>query len=186
MWLASQGVGAGDIGSYLAVIVLPWAFKLITGPLMDRFEFLPMGRRRPWVIGAQLGRPRITDRADTATVAEHTLRADDAVNLGNDVARGHGLEPRTRNGDLQKRQFGNAIRDLYVSRQLRAFGRIKDLWFGRREIELRTVLHNAQHPNRRDDHRALIPPPLPRPGPTGHSVSKQGKRKPEIHERRRR
>jgi PAT family beta-lactamase induction signal transducer AmpG len=55
VWLASQGVSAGDIGSYLAVIVLPWAFKLITGPLMDRYEFLPMGRRRPWVIGAQLG-----------------------------------------------------------------------------------------------------------------------------------
>ncbi|MDH3613206.1 MAG: MFS transporter [Gammaproteobacteria bacterium] len=55
VWLASQGVGAGDIGSYLAVIVLPWAFKLVTGPLMDRYEFLPMGRRRPWAIGAQLG-----------------------------------------------------------------------------------------------------------------------------------
>jgi len=55
VWLVSQGVGAGDIGSYLAVIVLPWAFKLVTGPLMDRYEFLPMGRRRPWVLGAQLG-----------------------------------------------------------------------------------------------------------------------------------
>jgi PAT family beta-lactamase induction signal transducer AmpG len=54
-WLASQGVSPTDIGSYLAVIVLPWAFKLVTGPLMDRYEFLPMGRRRPWVIGAQLG-----------------------------------------------------------------------------------------------------------------------------------
>ncbi len=47
VWLASQGVSASQIGSYLAVIVLPWAFKLITGPLMDRYEFLPMGRRRP-------------------------------------------------------------------------------------------------------------------------------------------
>lgn len=54
-WLASQGVSSSDIASYLAVIVLPWAFKLVTGPLMDRYEFLPMGRRRPWVIGAQLG-----------------------------------------------------------------------------------------------------------------------------------
>ncbi len=54
-WLASMGVSAADIGSYLAVIVLPWAFKLVTGPLMDRYEFLPMGRRRPWVLGAQLG-----------------------------------------------------------------------------------------------------------------------------------
>jgi len=55
VWLVSQGVSAGEIGSYLAVIVLPWAFKLFTGPLMDRYEFLPMGRRRPWVLGAQLG-----------------------------------------------------------------------------------------------------------------------------------
>ena len=55
VWLVGQGVSAGDIGSYLAVIVLPWAFKLVTGPLMDRYEFLAMGRRRPWVLGAQLG-----------------------------------------------------------------------------------------------------------------------------------
>ena len=54
-WLASQGVEAGQIASFLAVIILPWAFKLLSGPLMDRFQFLPMGRRRPWVLGAQLG-----------------------------------------------------------------------------------------------------------------------------------
>ncbi|MGI9201152.1 MAG: MFS transporter, partial [Woeseiaceae bacterium] len=54
-WLASQGVGAGQIASFLAVIILPWAFKLLSGPLMDRYQFLPMGRRRPWVLGAQLG-----------------------------------------------------------------------------------------------------------------------------------
>ena len=54
-WLASLDVDAAEIASYLAVITLPWAFKLVTGPLMDRYEFLPMGRRRPWVIGAQLG-----------------------------------------------------------------------------------------------------------------------------------
>jgi PAT family beta-lactamase induction signal transducer AmpG len=54
-WLASQGVAAGQIASFLAVIILPWAFKLLSGPLMDRFQFLSMGRRRPWVLGAQLG-----------------------------------------------------------------------------------------------------------------------------------
>ncbi|MBT8068264.1 MAG: MFS transporter [Gammaproteobacteria bacterium] len=54
-WLASQGVGAGQIASFLAVIILPWAFKLLSGPLMDRYQFLAMGRRRPWVMGAQLG-----------------------------------------------------------------------------------------------------------------------------------
>ena len=54
-WLASQGISAGQIGSYLAVIALPWAFKLLSGPPMDHYEFLPMGRRRPWVLAAQLG-----------------------------------------------------------------------------------------------------------------------------------
>ncbi len=54
-WLASRGLEAGAIASYLAVIILPWAFKLATGPLMDRFKFPSMGQRRPWVLGAQLG-----------------------------------------------------------------------------------------------------------------------------------
>ena len=54
-WLAAQGADAGDIGSYLAVIYLPWAFKLIVGPLMDRYQFPAMGRRRAWVLAAQLG-----------------------------------------------------------------------------------------------------------------------------------
>ena len=54
-WLASQGVVAGQIASFLAVIVLPWALKLLSGPLMDKYTFLSMGRRRPWVLGAQLG-----------------------------------------------------------------------------------------------------------------------------------
>ena len=54
-WLASHGVGAGQIASFLAVIILPWAFKLLSGPLMDRYQFLAMGRRRPWVLGAQFG-----------------------------------------------------------------------------------------------------------------------------------
>ncbi len=54
-WLVSEGASAPQIGTYLAVIALPWAFKLVTGPLMERFEFLPMGRRRPWVLGAQAG-----------------------------------------------------------------------------------------------------------------------------------
>lgn len=54
-WLALNGVEAGPIGAYLAVIVLPWSFKLLAGPLMDRWTFLPMGRRRPWVLFGQVG-----------------------------------------------------------------------------------------------------------------------------------
>jgi PAT family beta-lactamase induction signal transducer AmpG len=35
--------------------MLPWAFKLLIGPVMDHYEFLPMGKRRPWVLAMQLG-----------------------------------------------------------------------------------------------------------------------------------
>jgi PAT family beta-lactamase induction signal transducer AmpG len=54
-WLASQGVSAAQVAAFLGVIMLPWAFKLVVGPLMDHYEFLPMGKRRPWVLAMQLG-----------------------------------------------------------------------------------------------------------------------------------
>ena len=54
-WLAVEGVSATKIATFLGIIMLPWAFKLLVGPLMDHFEYLPMGARRPWVIGAQFG-----------------------------------------------------------------------------------------------------------------------------------
>ena len=54
-WLASQGLSAYAIASYLSLVILPWVFKLFTGPLMDRYQYPAMGLRRPWILGAQLG-----------------------------------------------------------------------------------------------------------------------------------
>ncbi|MCZ6887569.1 MAG: MFS transporter [Gammaproteobacteria bacterium] len=54
-WLATEGMSIGEIAGYQAIVSIPWALKLVTGPFMDRFTFLPMGFRRPWVIGAQGG-----------------------------------------------------------------------------------------------------------------------------------
>jgi PAT family beta-lactamase induction signal transducer AmpG len=54
-WLASQGMSAYAIASYLSLVILPWVFKMLTGPLMDRYQYPAMGLRRPWVLGAQLG-----------------------------------------------------------------------------------------------------------------------------------
>lgn len=54
-WLAKNGFSPAQIGSYVGIIALPWSFKLINGPLMDRFTYLPMGRRRPWVLFGQVG-----------------------------------------------------------------------------------------------------------------------------------
>ncbi|MBD3645845.1 MAG: MFS transporter, partial [Pseudomonadales bacterium] len=52
-WLAEQGASTAEIASFIAISGLPWGFKLVAGPVMDRFSFLAMGRRRPWVVGAQ-------------------------------------------------------------------------------------------------------------------------------------
>ncbi len=54
-WMAMNGKSPGEIGAFVAAAGLPWSFKVIVAPLMDRFTYLPMGRRRPWVIFGQLG-----------------------------------------------------------------------------------------------------------------------------------
>lgn len=54
-WLAMNGKSAMEIAAYVGVIGIPWSFKIIIAPLMDRFTLLAMGRKRPWVIFGQLG-----------------------------------------------------------------------------------------------------------------------------------
>jgi MFS transporter, PAT family, beta-lactamase induction signal transducer AmpG len=54
-WLAQNGASAAAIGGVLAMIILPWTFKLPYGFIMDRYAFLAMGRRRPWIIVGQAG-----------------------------------------------------------------------------------------------------------------------------------
>src|SRR5215203_4592136 len=54
-WMAANGKTPGEIGSFVAVCGLPWSFKIIVAPLMDRFSYLSMGKRRPWVLFGQLG-----------------------------------------------------------------------------------------------------------------------------------
>ena len=54
-WLAMNGKSAVEIGAFVAIGILPWSFKILAAPLMDRFTFLAMGRRRPWILFGQLG-----------------------------------------------------------------------------------------------------------------------------------
>ena len=54
-WMAMNGKTPGEIGAFVAAVGLPWSFKIVVAPLMDRFTYLPMGRKRPWVILGQLG-----------------------------------------------------------------------------------------------------------------------------------
>ena len=53
-WLAMNGKSPGEIAGFAIVAVLPWSLKFLVAPLMDRYTFLSMGRRRPWILAGQL------------------------------------------------------------------------------------------------------------------------------------
>jgi MFS transporter, PAT family, beta-lactamase induction signal transducer AmpG len=53
-WLSVEGIDIATIG-FLSLVGLPYTFKFLWAPLMDRFELLPqLGRRRGWLIVTQL------------------------------------------------------------------------------------------------------------------------------------
>ena len=54
-WMAMNGKTPGEIAGFAVACGLPWSFKFIVAPLMDRYTWLPMGRKRPWVILGQVG-----------------------------------------------------------------------------------------------------------------------------------
>ncbi len=53
-YLTSRGISDADAGALTAVVLLPWAFKLIWAPLIDSTTIRSMGRRRAWIISAEL------------------------------------------------------------------------------------------------------------------------------------
>jgi PAT family beta-lactamase induction signal transducer AmpG len=53
-WLSIEGLDVATIG-FLSLVGLPYTFKFLWAPLMDRFELLPwLGRRRGWLVLSQL------------------------------------------------------------------------------------------------------------------------------------
>ena len=54
-YLAVEGVSAGQLAYLLTLGTLPWSVKFLWGPIIDRFQFPEMGKRRPWILIAQSG-----------------------------------------------------------------------------------------------------------------------------------
>lgn len=52
-WIAANGGTTADTGKIITFYMIPWTWKFITAVVMDRYTYLPMGRRRAWIIGAQ-------------------------------------------------------------------------------------------------------------------------------------
>jgi PAT family beta-lactamase induction signal transducer AmpG len=50
-----QGVGPAEIGAFVGMLYLPWAFKWMAGPFVDAFASERFGRRRMWILAMQLG-----------------------------------------------------------------------------------------------------------------------------------
>jgi PAT family beta-lactamase induction signal transducer AmpG len=52
-WLTLDGVDIATIG-FLSLVGLPYTFKFLWAPLMDRFDLPLLGRRRGWLVLTQL------------------------------------------------------------------------------------------------------------------------------------
>lgn len=50
-----MGMTGAAIGSFSAIIMLPWTWKFLMGPLVDNFHIKRLGRRKQWIIFTQLG-----------------------------------------------------------------------------------------------------------------------------------
>ena len=46
-YMASLDMSAAEVGGFIAFVFIPWSFKLLAGPLMDKFTFASMGLLSP-------------------------------------------------------------------------------------------------------------------------------------------
>jgi len=54
-WLAMNGKSTLEIAGYSAAIIIPYSLKIVLAPMMERYTYLPMGRRKPWLLFGQFG-----------------------------------------------------------------------------------------------------------------------------------
>ncbi len=52
-YMAKSGASPAQIAAVVGMTSLPWSLKLVNGFIIDRYAYLPMGRRRMWIVGAQ-------------------------------------------------------------------------------------------------------------------------------------
>jgi PAT family beta-lactamase induction signal transducer AmpG len=72
-WLTADGLDLATIG-FLSLVGLPYTFKFLWAPLMDRFDLPLLGRRRGWLVLTQLA-------LAAALLALSTVSPKDAIRL---------------------------------------------------------------------------------------------------------
>jgi MFS transporter, PAT family, beta-lactamase induction signal transducer AmpG len=53
-YMSSQNLSSEDVGRLTAFTLVPWTFKIIWAPVIDSLQLKSMGKRRPWILLAQL------------------------------------------------------------------------------------------------------------------------------------
>jgi PAT family beta-lactamase induction signal transducer AmpG len=53
-YCAEKGLGEAGVGAIVAMSYWPYVFKFVGGPLVDSFTIARFGKRRPWILFAQL------------------------------------------------------------------------------------------------------------------------------------
>lgn len=53
-YLSGMGLSTQRVGELTAFALLPWTFKVIWAPIIDSLQFRGYGRRRPWIVMAQM------------------------------------------------------------------------------------------------------------------------------------
>ncbi|MGI4884694.1 MAG: MFS transporter [Janthinobacterium lividum] len=53
-YLVGSGLTAKSVGTFAAIVGLPWTFQFIWGPLIDKFQYSIIGHRKQWVVLTQL------------------------------------------------------------------------------------------------------------------------------------
>ena len=53
-YLAAKGVTSQSIGTFVAIVGIPWIIQFVWGPIIDRYQFSVIGHRKHWVVLTQL------------------------------------------------------------------------------------------------------------------------------------
>ncbi len=53
-YLIGNGLSAKEVGSFAAIVGLPWTFQFVWGPLIDKYQYSIIGHRKQWVVLTQL------------------------------------------------------------------------------------------------------------------------------------
>jgi PAT family beta-lactamase induction signal transducer AmpG len=53
-YLVAKGVSPQSVGTFIAIVGVPWIIQFVWGPVIDRYQFSVIGHRKHWVVLTQI------------------------------------------------------------------------------------------------------------------------------------